>query len=46
MYSELYPGSISDSNITENKIDIISWITEEHEIMSDEEFFKRIMSEK
>ena len=46
MYSELYPGSISDSNITENKIDIISWITEEHEIMSDEGFFKQIMSEK
>ena len=31
----IYPGSLSDSNITE-KSDVISWVKEEHEIMSDE----------
>ena len=36
----IYPGSISDSN------DMISLIEEEHEIMTDKEFFKKFMSEK
>ena len=26
--------------------DVISWVEEEHEIMSDKEFFKQFMSEK
>ena len=34
VFSEIYPGSISDSNITE-KSDVLNWVEEEHEIMSD-----------
>ena len=28
------------------KSDVISWVEEEHEIMSDKRFFKQFMSEK
>ena len=33
-FSDIYPGSISDSEITE-KSDILSLIREDHEVMSD-----------
>ena len=37
VFSEIYPGSISDSNITE-KSEVINWVNEDHEIMSDKGF--------
>ena len=40
MFSEIYPGFISHSIITEKKFDVISRVAEEHEIMSDKGFFK------
>ena len=46
IFSETYPGSISDSNITEEKPDVISWVGEEHEIISDKGVFKHDTSEK
>ena len=36
-FREIYPLSLSDSNITQ-KIYVLSWIEEEHEITSDKEF--------
>ena len=46
IFSETYPGSISDSNITEEKPDVISWVGEEYEIISNKGVFKHDMSEK
>ena len=36
-FREIYPVSLSDSNITQ-KIYVLSWIEEEHEIISEKEF--------
>ena len=44
--SEIHSRSISDSNTTKKKSDFISWVGEEHEIMSDKGFFKHAMSER
>ena len=46
MFSEIYPGFISHSIITEKKFDVISRVAEEHEIMSDKGFFKQAMLKK
>ena len=46
MFSEIYPGFISHSIITEKKFDVISRVAEEHEIMSDKSFFKQAMLKK
>ena len=37
VFSEIYPGSISDTEITE-KTDILSYVSEDHEIMTDRGF--------
>ena len=37
VFSEIYSGSISDSNIT-RKFDVLNWVEEEHEIMSGKGF--------
>ena len=37
IFSEVYPGSISDTEITE-KTDVLSYVSEDHEIMSDRGF--------
>ena len=37
VFSEIYSGSIFDSNLTE-KSDVLTWVVEEHEIMSDQGF--------
>ena len=37
IFSDIYPGSISDSEITE-KSDVLSFVREEHELMSDRGF--------
>jgi len=37
LFSEIYPGSISDSEITEKASDL-NFVQEEHEIMSDRGF--------
>ena len=37
IFSEIYPGSISDTEITE-KTDILSYVNEDHEIMTDRGF--------
>ena len=46
IFSETYLGYISDSNITEEKPDVISWVGEEYEIISNKGVFKHDMSEK
>ena len=52
---ELYPGSVSSWNISRvnillkyhrEKSDVIIFVEEEHEIMSDKGFFNQFMSEK
>ena len=45
IFSEIYLEFILDSNIIEKKSDVISWVEEEHEIISDKGFFKHAMSE-
>ena len=35
--SEIYPGSISDSNVTDES-NLIKWVGEEHEIMPNKGF--------
>ena len=37
MFSEIYPGSIYDSNIAE-QFDVISWVEKEHKIKSEKGF--------
>ena len=37
LLSDIYPGSLSDSAITE-KTHVLSWLTSEHELMSDQGF--------
>ena len=37
LFSDIYPGSISDSAITE-KTGVLSWLTPEHELMADRGF--------
>ena len=37
MFTEIYPGSISDSNIRK-KSNVIIWVKGEHEIMSNKRF--------
>ena len=37
IFSEIYPGSISDTEITE-KTDILNYVSEDHEIMTDRGF--------
>ena len=37
IFSEIYPGSISDTEITE-KTDILNYVSEDHEVMTDREF--------
>ena len=37
LFSDIYPGSISDNNITE-KSGVIHWIQPEHELMADRGF--------
>ena len=37
VFSEVYPGSISDTEITE-KTNILDYVTEDHEVMSDKGF--------
>ena len=37
VFSEVYPGSISDTEITE-KTNILDFVTEDHEVMSDKGF--------
>ena len=34
LFSDIYPGSISDSELTE-KTGVLSWLTPEHELMAD-----------
>ena len=40
LFSDIYPGSISDNNITE-KSGVIHWIQPEHELMADRGFAER-----
>ena len=37
LFSDIYPGSILDSAITE-KTGVLSWLTPEHELMADQGF--------
>ena len=46
IFSEINSRFISDSNTTKKKSDVISWVGEEHEIMSDKGLFKHAMSEQ
>ena len=39
IFSEIYFGFISDSNIRQKISDVIKWVEEEHEIISDKGFF-------